>query len=194
MNTVATEASDIPQKTQIRSHSLQIYISSLDWASFVFNKKRGPVLHGPAAISNTHHYSTWQELCCVLLSLILDLSKYSCLHIKKAAVTNWMRVCVCVCVCSRVSEWEWERERKGRREGGHVGFNCQSKTSCTNLVWSVVPPHHLTGCEVLVAVIKDTDLKRAFCLLTDYYSLGSCEWDHWVVRPYSRDASLKIKK
>lgn len=56
----------------------------------------------------------------------------------------------------------------------------------------MTPPHHLIGCEVLGVVIKDTDLKWAFCLLADYYSLGSCGSDHWAVRPCSSDANLNI--
>lgn len=53
------------------------------------------------------------------------------------------------------------------------------------LIWHDLwlSPHHLIGREVQGVVIKDTDLKWAFCLLTDYYSLGkSCGWDHWAVR------------
>lgn len=119
--------------------------------------------------------STWQDLCCIVLPLILYLSKYTCFHIKRAAVTSWHCVYACACV--------W---------GKRGGFNGQSKTSCTNLPWSVTPPHHLIGREVLGVVIKDTDLKWAFCLLTDYYLLGSCGWDHWAVRTYWSDASLNI--
>lgn len=53
-------------------------------------------LHGSTVISCTDHYSIWQELCCVPLPLILYLSKYTCFHIKRAAVTSWQCVCVCI--------------------------------------------------------------------------------------------------
>ena len=68
-----------------------------------FHKKRwflqNIYLHGPTVISYTHHRSTQQELRCVLLPLIPHLSKYTCFHIKRAAVTSWQCVCLCVCVC-----------------------------------------------------------------------------------------------